>query len=83
MTPRLESATKRLNSALARIERSVEGRGGNGAVAGDGARDVGARDLAAELAAARAENQDLAAANVSVAARLDNAIDRLRAVLRA
>lgn len=78
MTPRLESATKRLNGALARIDRAIESRVAEGIAPGD----EGTRGLAAELAAVRAENHDLAAANVSVAARLDNAIDRLRAVLR-
>ncbi len=78
MTPRLESATKRLSMVLGRIERAIESR-----VAGGAAPvDEGTRGLAAELAAMRSENQDLSAANVSVAARLDNAIDRLRAVLR-
>lgn len=78
MSPRLESVTKRLNSALARIERAIQSRVAEGIAPGD----EGTRGLAAELAAVRAENHDLAAANVSVAARLDNAIDRLRAVLR-
>jgi hypothetical protein len=78
MTPRLESVTKRLNAALARIERAIQARVAEGIAPGD----EGTRVLASELAAVRAENQDLAAANVSVAARLDNAIDRLRAVLR-
>lgn len=78
MTPRLESAAKRLNGALGRIERAIESRVAEGVAPGD----ESTRGLAAELAAVRAENQDLAAANVSVAARLDNAIDRLRAVLR-
>jgi hypothetical protein len=78
MSPRLESVTKRLNAALARIERAIQARVAEGIAPGD----EGTRGLASELAAVRAENQDLAAANVSVAARLDNAIDRLRAVLR-
>ena len=78
MTPRLESATKRLNGVLARIERAIESRVAGGIAPGD----ESTRGLAAELASVRSENQDLSAANVSVAARLDNAIDRLRAVLR-
>jgi hypothetical protein len=79
MTPRLESVTKRLQAALARIDRAVETRAAEAEATGD----EGARRLAAELAAVRAENNELAAANLSVAARLDHAIDRLRAVLRA
>ena len=78
MTPKLDAAAKRLQAALTRIE---------GAIAACLSTDLpegeeGARQLATQLASARAENQELAAANVSVAARLDNAIDRLRAVLR-
>jgi hypothetical protein len=79
MTPRLGSVTKRLQVALARIDRAVETRAAEAEATGD----EGARRLAADLAAARTENSELAAANVSVAARLDHAIDRLRAVLRA
>jgi len=79
MTPRLGSVTKRLQAALARIDRAVETRAAEAEATGD----EGARRLAGELAAARAENSELAAANVSVATRLDHAIDRLRAVLRA
>jgi len=40
------------------------------------------RELTDALAATRQENRELAAANSTVAARLDSAIDRLRAVLR-
>lgn len=76
MTPRLEAAITRLHAALARIDSSLSGQ----LPAGEAER---LRELADQLSASRAENQELAAANVSVAARLDSAIDRLRAVLRA
>ena len=78
MTPKLDVASKRLQTALARIESVIEA----GLPQGMSGGDEGARQLAAQLVSARAENQELAAANVSVAARLDSAIDRLRAVLR-
>lgn len=79
MTPKLDAAAKRLQAALTRIESALESRVPENLPEGE----EGARQLAAQLASVRAENQELAAANVSVAARLDNAIDRLRAVLRA
>jgi hypothetical protein len=75
MTPRLEAALTRLQDALARIESVL----GQRLPAADAER---LRELTDQLSASRAENQELAAANVSVAARLDSAIDRLRAVLR-
>ena len=75
MTPRLEAATARLQSALQRIESQLAAR----LPAGEAER---LRELTDQLSATRTENQELAAANVSVAARLDSAIDRLRAVLR-
>lgn len=76
MTPRLEVASQRLQAALSRIESALANR----LPAGEADR---LRELTDQLSATRAENQELAAANVSVAARLDSAIDRLRAVLRA
>lgn len=74
MTPRLDAATKRLQEALTRIEDAL---GGSVPQADDRLRE-----LTDQLQASRVENQELAAANVSVAQRLDHAIDRLRAVLR-
>jgi cytochrome c-type biogenesis protein CcmH/NrfF len=74
MTPRLEAATQRLFAALSRVENALTSR-----LPGDTDR---VRELTEELVASRAENQDLAVANSTVAARLDSAIDRLRAVLR-
>lgn len=74
MTPRLEAATQRLYAALSRVETALTQR-----LPGDTDR---VRELTEELVTSRAENHDLAAANSTVAARLDSAIDRLRAVLR-
>ncbi len=74
MTPRLEAATQRLYTALARIEDALSHRSPD-----DPDR---VRALTEELAASRNENQELAAINSSVATRLDSAIDRLRTVLR-
>lgn len=74
MTPRLEAATQRLYAALSRVENALTSR-----LPGDADR---VRELTEELVASRAQNQDLAATNSTVAARLDSAIDRLRAVLR-
>lgn len=74
MTPRLEAATQRLYAALSRVENALANR-----MPGNADR---VRELTDELVASRAENQELAAVNSSVAQRLDSAIDRLRAVLR-
>jgi multidrug resistance efflux pump len=74
MTPRLEAATQRLYAALTRVETALANR-----LPGDADR---VRELTDALAATRQENRELAAANSTVAARLDSAIDRLRAVLR-
>lgn len=74
MTPRLDAATQRLHAALSRIEIALTNR-----LPADADR---VRELTEELAATRNENQELAAVNGTIAARLDSAIDRLRAVLR-
>jgi len=74
MTPRLEAATQRLYAALSRIESALTNQ-----APVDADR---VRALTEELAQSRSENRDLAAANSSVAMRLDSAIDRLRTVLR-
>jgi len=76
MEQRLVAATLRLQAALDRIEAVLAQRLPEGG-------DERLHELTEQLAASRAETRDLAAANVTVAARLDSAIDRLRAVLRA
>ncbi len=67
----IEQARERLEGAVARLEESA------GAVAGGDGNNV------AELAAARAENTRLNEANAEASQRVDAAIDRLRAVLKA
>lgn len=70
---RLRAATERLAHAVARLENAVENR----AAAGASDRE----SLEQALAAARRERDALDAQRQDVAARLDNAITRLSAVL--
>ena len=69
----LNKATKRLQTALDKLERVVESR-----AAGDGDAD-----LRAAFDSARQENAVLQDAADAVAARLDKTIERLKATLEA
>jgi len=71
-TGKLETAAKRLELAVARLERAV-GQTGGGA---------DSRKLAAALSEAKKDYSTLEQTTSRVAARLDATIERLNAVLR-
>lgn len=72
---RLDSAKKRLEDAVVRLETAIAGNAGLSA----GDHDA----LRAELEAARKENQILARTAGQVSARVDKAIGKIRLVLGA
>jgi hypothetical protein len=72
---RLDSAQKRLEDAVNRLDAAIKA---NGRLAG--ADPAALRD---ELASVRRENATLAATQNQVSARLDNAIANIRTVLEA
>jgi len=69
-TEELEQATQRLQTALDRLEKAVESRGGGG-------------DVRAALDAAQRENAALRDLTQTVAGRLDSTISRLKTALKA
>jgi len=70
-TGELEQATRRLQTALDRLEQAIESRGG------------GAKDVRSALEAAQRENAALRDLTDAVAGRLDSTIARLKTVLKA
>ncbi len=71
---RLDEATERLNAAIERLERALDGR-----PAGDGGNDADA--LRSELAESRDQCVALREVSATATARLDAVIDRLKHVL--
>ncbi|WP_200339904.1 hypothetical protein [Rhodovibrio sodomensis] len=72
---RLDEAQQRLNAALTRLERAVEGKLKAAQQNGASAVDDGALD------ALKAENEQLRQASAEAGERLDTAIRRLEGVL--
>ena len=79
----LNKATKRLQTALDKLERVVESRAAGDGVANLRAGGDGDADLRAAFDSARQENAVLQDAADAVAARLDKTIERLKATLEA
>jgi len=71
---RLDQARRRLELAVARLERAAQG---------SHARLAERAELAAALERARAEGKDLRELGTSLSTRLDSAIGRLKAAIEA